>query len=190
MPKKENFSHIPLLEVQITKEFEEELIKTILPYKDKSFSQQHEGKVFREVLQKHIRDSNFPHIIDSPNFRLLPILKNQWLTAKEFYVTVFWLWKQANGELFKQVSDWLDTNHPKAERVYSGDFDKTESVDDTLSKWAGMFIQSAEKIDSVKMTMAVILHSAADPDIFKKFRDEEKKRNRPPYPDEIKCIKS
>lgn len=92
-PKKEKVSYIPLLQIQIEKEFEDELVKAILPYKEKTQPQKREGRIFQDVLQKHIWDPNFPHILNSPNFRLLSILKQQWLTAKDFYITVFWLWE-------------------------------------------------------------------------------------------------
>ncbi len=174
MPKKEKFSHVPLLQIQIEKEFEEELIKAALLYKEKPFSQQREGKIFRDALQKHIWDPNFPHILESPKIRLLTAIKEQWLTAKDFYLVIFWLWKSTKGELFDQMSEWLAKNQPAAKEIYSADFDKTENIDEILSKWAGIFTQTPDQIGSAKLTMAIILYADLHPDVFTKFTSEDK----------------
>jgi|GEM_PF-5321255 len=174
IPKKEKVSYIPLLQILIEKEFEEELIKAVLPYKEKPLSQQREGRLFREALQKHIWDPSFPDILASPKFRLLPAIQEQWLTAKEFYLVIFWLWKHANGDLFEQASDWLEKNQPEAGKIYADNFEQVESMEEQLSKWAEMFTKPPEKPDKAKLTMAVILYSAAHPDVFIKFTSEEK----------------
>lgn len=174
MPKKEKVSYIPVLDILIEKEFEEELLKALLPYKEKSFSQQREGKIFRSALQKHIRVDKFPHILKSTDTYLLTALKDQWLTTKEFYLVVFWLWKSIRHELFEQVSAWLEKNQPEARNIYLVDSGKKENINEILSNWAEIFAQPSGKAEITKLTMAIVLYTDSHPEIFKKFISDEK----------------
>lgn len=174
MPRKDKVTYIPLLEILIGKEFEEELLKLVLPYRDKAHAQQRTGRVFREALQNHIWDSNFPRVVDSPDFRLLPILKEQWLTAHEFSLVVLWLWKHENGETIRQASEWLSSNHPDSGELYKAEKNNGE-IENTLTQWAETLTPPPEKPDKTKLALALSLYTTLHPDIFQPFETNEKR---------------
>jgi len=167
-PKKEKVSYISLLQIQVTRDLEEELLRTVLPYKEKPLSQQPEGRVFCEALQKHIWDDTFPHILKSPRIRLLPVLKEQWLAARDFCVVVLWIWKSENGMLFDQASRWLAINQPDAGKVYTEKPDEGETVDAVFSAWAEQYAQETPdtSLAAIKLAMALTVYQTSHPGLF------------------------
>lgn len=170
---KKSLVYVPFLGINISKAFETQLIKTVIPYRKKQLPV---GDAWREFLKRFRVEgfSRHPHL--APDHIIFSIVQKHWIKHQSLFMLVIASWAEEKKDLFKKITTWFEGDQARQTLVQSENILPEDIVGQLADQYCGEYPENER--EEVVFTIAMSKLIEMEPQGNDKQEEQPKGENK------------